>query len=149
MLWARTRADNPSGPERWEPVPRWGTVPGMAIAIRDKIIENSQGFLQPGEQVQAVIGGQTLSGWWGLLTSLFFFWNNFRAVLATDRRVIVLHCGKWRMGKPRSIVRELPRNTRIGPASGLWWKSESLGEKLYVHKRFHKDVALADAAINA
>jgi hypothetical protein len=43
-------------------------------------------------------------------------------------------------------VRELPRATRIGPASGLWWKCESLGEKLYVHKRFHKDVEAADAA---
>ena len=119
----------------------------MAIAIRDKITENSQQFLQPGEQVQAVIGGQTLSGWWGALTSLFFFWNNYRAVLATDRRILVLHCGKWRMGAPKSVVTELPRNTKIGPPSGLWWKCETLGDKLYVHKRFHKDVEAADAAI--
>ena len=118
----------------------------MAIAIREKIIENSQQFLRPGEQVQAVIGGQTLSGWWGALSSLVFFWNNYRAVLATDQRILVLHCGKMRMGKPQSVVRELPRATRIGPASGLWWKCETLGEKLYVHKRFHKDVEAADAA---
>lgn len=119
----------------------------MAIALRDKITENSAQFLQPGEQVQAVIGGQTLSGWWGALSSIVFFWNNYRAVLATDKRILVLHCGKWRMGKPQSIVRELPRNTKIGPATGFWWKSTTLGEKLYVHKRFHKDVAAADAAI--
>jgi hypothetical protein len=118
----------------------------MAIAIRDKIIENSQQFLNPGEQVQAVIGGQTLSGYWSLLSSLVFFWNNYRAVLATDQRIIVLHCGKMRMGKPKSLVRELPRATKIGPASGLWYKSESLGEKLYIHKRFHKDIETADRA---
>jgi len=22
----------------------------------------------------------------------------------------------------------------------LWWRTESLGERLYVHKRYHKDV---------
>jgi len=151
----------------------------VAIAIRDKIFENSRQFVAPGEQVQAVLGGQTLNNWLlialivGVMTPLFVvvnlfvnlgvilsglvggslaglvvsFWNDFRAVLVTDRRILVLACGKWGMGTPRSIVRELPRNIRIGPASGLWWKSESLGEKLYIHNRFHKDVAAADAAI--
>jgi hypothetical protein len=118
----------------------------MAIAIRDKIIENSQQFLQPGEQVQAVIGGQTLSGYWSLLSSIVFFWNNYRAVLATDKRILVLHCGKLRMGKPQSVVREVGRATKIGPPSGLWFKSESLGEKMYIHKRFHKDIEAADRA---
>jgi hypothetical protein len=118
----------------------------MAIAIRDKILENSQQFLQPGEQVQAVIGAQTLSGWWGALTALVFFWNNYRAIIATDRRIIVLHCGKARMGKPQSHVRDVARSTRIGPATGLWYKTDALGETLYIHKRFHKDIAAADAA---
>jgi hypothetical protein len=113
----------------------------MAIMIRDKIIENSQQFLQPGEQVQAVIGGQTLNGWIG---GIFMIFNNFRAVIATDKRILVLDCGKMRMGKPRSIVRELPRHTQIGPTKGLWWKCTSLGEKFYVHRRFHKDVEKAD-----
>ena len=116
----------------------------MAIAIRDKIIENSQQFLQQGEQVQAVIGGQTLSGYWSMLSSLVFFWNNYRAVIATDRRIIVLHCGKMRMGKPRSHVRDIARTTQIGPASGLWYKTSALGEKMYIHKRFHKDIEAAD-----
>jgi hypothetical protein len=39
---------------------------------------------------------------------------------------------------------ELPRNIRIGPPSGLWWRCESLGERLYIHKRFHKYVNAAD-----
>jgi hypothetical protein len=117
----------------------------MAIAIREKIVENSQQFLNPGEQIQAVIGAQTISGWWGALTSLMFFVNNYRAVLATDQRIIVLHCGKLRMGKPQSHVRDVARATRIGPPSGLWFKTEALGEKMYVHKRFHKDIETADS----
>jgi hypothetical protein len=119
----------------------------MAIALRKKILENSQQFLTPGEEVQAVIAGQTLSGWLGGLSALVYFWNNFRVVLVTDQRILVLDCGKLRLGKPKSVVRELPRATRIGTPSGLWWKCTTLGEKLYVHKRFHKDVVAADAAI--
>lgn len=119
----------------------------MAIAIRDKIVENSQQYLKPGEQVQAVIGGQTLSGWWGLLSNLVFFWNNYRAVIATDQRILVLHCGKLRMGKPKSLVREVARSTKIGPATGLWFKTEALGEKLFINKRFHKDIEAADRLV--
>jgi len=114
----------------------------MAIMIRDKIIENSQEFLRPGETVQAVAGGQTLNGWIG---GVFLFFNNFRAVIVTDQRILLLDCGKMRMGKPKSVIRELPRNTRIGPTKGLWWKCTSLGEKFYIHRRFHKDVETADS----
>jgi hypothetical protein len=121
----------------------------MAIKIRDKIIENSQKFLEPGETVEAVMVGQKISGWWGLLTYFWVFWNRFDAVIVTQKRILVLDCGKWTTGTPKSVLRELPRNTRIGPASGLWWKCTSLGEKLYIHKRFHKDVAAADAALPA
>ena len=117
----------------------------MAVMIRDKIIENSQQFLSPGEQIQAVAGGQTVSGWWGALSSLMYFWNHFRAVIVTDQRILVLDSGKIRMGKPKSVVRELPRHTQIGPAKGLWYKTSALGEKLYFHKRFHKDIATADS----
>jgi hypothetical protein len=45
----------------------------------------------------------------------------------------------------KEIVRELPRSVKIGPASGLWYKCDTLGERLYIHKRFHKDVAAADS----
>jgi hypothetical protein len=45
----------------------------------------------------------------------------------------------------KEILRELPRSTRIGAPSGLWWRNEALGEKLYIHKRYHKDVVEADA----
>jgi hypothetical protein len=121
--------------------------PVMAIMIRDKITENSQKFLHPGETVSAVMVGQRISGWWGALTYLWVFWNRYEAVVVTPQRILVLDCGKWTTGTPRSVLRELPRATRIGPAHGLWWKCTTLGEKMYIHKRFHKDVALADAML--
>lgn len=120
---------------------------GMATPLRHKIVNNSASYLRPGEQVQAVLAGQTITGWWALLTYLFFFWLRYRAVLVTDQRILVLDTGRWSMTKPKGVVAELPRNVIIGPASGLWWKCLTLGEKLYVHKRFHKDVLAADTAL--
>jgi hypothetical protein len=47
--------------------------------------------------------------------------------------------------KARGIVAELPRAARLGPATGLWYPIETGQEKLYVHRRFFKDIAAADA----
>lgn len=121
----------------------------MAIMIRDKITENTKQFLRPDEPVVAVMVGQRISGWWGALTYLWLFWNRYEAVVVTTQRILVLDCGKWTMGTPKQVLRELPRTTRIGPPSGLWWKCTSLGDKLYINKRFHKDVVLADAMLAA
>lgn len=120
----------------------------MALAIRDKIIENSQKFLQPGEQVQAVIPAQTASGWLATVPILSLIVNSYSPVLVTDRRILLLDSGKWSLGKPKSIKAEFARQIKLGPPSGLWWKCTALGDsKVYVHKRFHKDVVAADAAI--
>jgi hypothetical protein len=47
--------------------------------------------------------------------------------------------------REKTIVTSLPRTTQIGPPNGLWWKCTSLGQPLYIHKRFHKDVEKADS----
>ena len=118
----------------------------MAVAIREKIKEKAQGLLEPGEQIQAVIPAQTRNGWLGALGIIWLiFTNRYRPVVVTDRRIAITDSGKWAMAKPTTIVASLPRNTQIGPASGIWWKSTTLGQTLYVHKRFHKDVELADS----
>ena len=117
----------------------------MPIAIRDKIAANAQPHLAAGEQIQAVIPAQTFSGWWAVLSWLIVLLkSSYRAVVVTDRRILVFDTGKLTMGTPKQLLRELPRATRIGPASGLWYKTDALGEKLYVHKRFHRDIAAAD-----
>ncbi|WP_174524609.1 hypothetical protein [Nocardioides jensenii] len=115
--------------------------------IREKIVNNAAPYLRPGEQVQGAFCGQSISGWWFLLTYLMIFWLRYRVVIVTDQRILVLNTGVWSATKPKGVVAELPRNIIIGPAAGLWWKCETLGEKLFVHKRFHKDVLAADTLL--
>jgi hypothetical protein len=116
------------------------------VAIRDKIRANAAHVLREGETIQAVIPAQTTSQYFALISYwIILFTNAYRVIIVTDQRVLVCHSGRMVMTQVKDIVHELPRNTRIGPASGLWYKTEELGEKLYIAKRFHKDVAEADA----
>jgi hypothetical protein len=118
------------------------------MAIRDKIIQKAQPLLQPGEQIQAVIPAQTKSGWLGALGVLWLLLvNSYRPIVVTDRRILVTDSGRWSMGNPKSVVAEFPRQTRIGPVTGIWAKCTSLGDPLYINKRFHKDVAQADSQV--
>ena len=116
------------------------------MAIRDKMRANAQHLLQPGEEIQAVIGAQTKSQWFALISIwIIAFSNAYRVIVVTNRRIIVAKSGRMSMTPVKEIVREVPRSVKIGPASGLWYKCETLGEKLYIHKRYHKDVATADS----
>ncbi len=118
----------------------------MAVAIRERITQNVQHLLEPGEQIQAVIPSQTKSGWLGALGFIWLiFLNRFRPIVVTDRRIAITDSGRWAQGKPTTIVASIARSTQIGPPQGLWWKCQSLGQPLYIHKRFHKDVEQADA----
>ncbi|MGZ7008312.1 MAG: hypothetical protein ACXVLX_22170, partial [Ilumatobacteraceae bacterium] len=112
----------------------------------ERITQNAQHLLEPGEQIQAVIPPQTKSGWLGALGFIWLiFLNRFRPIVVTDRRIAITDSGRWAQGKPTTIVASLARSTQIGPPQGLWWKCQSLGQPLYIHKRFHKDVEQADA----
>ena len=120
------------------------------MAIRDKIVENAKPFLAPGEQVQAAFAAQTFSQYWFLLSWIIvLIKNSFRSVVVTDRRILLLNTGKWSATKAKSVLRELPRSTALGTPSGLWWRTDALGERLYVHKRFHKDVIAANELASA
>ena len=109
---------------------------------------NAAPFLQPGESIQAVFGAQTTSQYFALISYwIIIFSNAYRVVVVTDRRILVCKSGRVTMTPIKEVLRELPRNTKIGPASGLWYRTEALGERLYIGKRFHKDVAAADASL--
>ncbi len=120
------------------------------MAIRDTLRANAEHLLEPGETLQAVFPAQTTSQWFALVS----FWiiiakDAYRVVVVTDRRILVCMSGRFRVTPVKEVVRELPRTTRIGPASGLWYRCGSLGERLYINKRFHKDIDAADAALTA
>jgi hypothetical protein len=116
------------------------------VAIRDKIKSNAAHLLRPGEVLQAVIPAQTISQYFALITYwIIIFANAYRVIVVTDQRILLCRSGRFSMTRVGEVQREFPRGTMIGPAHGLWYKSESLGEQLYVNRRFHKDVAQADA----
>jgi hypothetical protein len=119
------------------------------MALRDKISGNFSSLLQPGETVQQVFVGQTKSGWWqtlGLL-GLLIARPKVRPVAVTDRRIIVAEGSIWAISKVNGMVSEHPRSTELGRPTGLWWRTDALGEPLFVPKRFHKDILAANAAI--
>lgn len=119
------------------------------MALREKLVERSQPHLEPGEQVRHVFWCQTgPSPYFFILTYLIIFWIKYRIVVVTDRAVVVLESKKLSAKPTGKVVARLPRNTRLGPVSGIWSAVEVTGEKLWVNKRFHKDIAAADAEID-
>ena len=115
------------------------------MAIRDQLRANAADHLAPGEAIQAVIPAQTRSQWFALLSYWIIILSNaYRVIVVTDRRILVCRSGRFRMTPVREVLRELPRSTRIGPPKGLWYRCDSLGEKLYINRRFHKDIREAD-----
>lgn len=121
------------------------------MAIQDRIAAAAAPFLEPGERAQTAFVAQTASTWWILLGFLpFLLLNQYRCVVVTDRRTLVLDSGRLASTKPKSVIRVLPRSTRIGPFTGaLWYVTGNLGETLRIHKRFQKDIEAADAAAGA
>lgn len=116
------------------------------MALRDQLRANAQVHIQPGESIQAVFCAQTVSQYFALFSWLIILIKDcYRVVVVTNQRAIVCKSGRMRMTPVNEIVWEGPRSTLIGPAHGLWYKTEVLGEKLYINKRFHKDIAEADS----
>ena len=119
------------------------------MAIRDQIAANAAPFLKPDEKVQAVFGAQTVSQYLSLISYWIIIMKNaYRVVVVTDQRILVCRSGRFRTTPVNEVLAELPRTTRIGEPQGLWWKCETLGPKLYVHRRYHKDVRAADESMN-
>jgi len=95
-----------------------------------------------------VIGAQTASQWLAALTGIFVFLglNRYRILAVTPTRILVLDAGKTSLKKARGVVVELPRSTRLGPATGMWHRIPAGSETLRVHRRFFKDIETADTA---
>lgn len=121
------------------------------MALRDKLAQRVQPHLEPGEQVQHAFMAQTgPHPFTILLLYVFALFMKYRIVAVTDRAVLEFKASMWRPAMPKELLRRLPRQTPLGaPLSGLWARTQLDGEKLYVNKRFHKDVAAADASLGA
>src|ERR1700677_1102847 len=112
------------------------------MSLRDAMRDSAVPFLEPGEPVQAVIGAQTASQYLAAITGVFVSLglNRYRILAVTPTRIVVLDAGKTNMKKARGVITELPRSTRLGPATGLWHQIPVGRETLRVHRRFFKDI---------
>ncbi|HEV2890106.1 MAG TPA: hypothetical protein VGX28_06985 [Frankiaceae bacterium] len=117
------------------------------MALRDKLTERVQPYLEPGEQVRWVfpaVGGP--SPWLMALAGslLYLILTKPKIVVITDRRILVLKGNKATQSKPKGVELSGP-HVALGPLKGMWAPIQ-LGNKLYVHRRFHKDVNEYDEA---
>jgi hypothetical protein len=120
----------------------------MTMAARDKFSKHVRPQLEEGEVLQAAFPAQGgLSPNVLVLTGyLLAFWLAKYVVIAvTDRRIAVFKAGPLATGKAKELLGSFPRETRLGPVSGLWGKIELGGTRYYVHRRFHADVRAVDA----
>jgi hypothetical protein len=104
------------------------------VAIRDKLRHGAQRYLQPGEQIQAVF-----------LAKRPDVGYNDRSVIATDRRILLFSLDF--RSRPKAVLAELRRTTRLGPCTGWLHPLAGFEVPLAVSRRFFTDVEEADRAV--
>jgi hypothetical protein len=119
------------------------------MQLRKDLVERATPFLPAGGKITQVFICQTAPNFGFFiityLTGLTMFWNRYRCVAVTRDAIYVLESSKSSGGaRPRTLVGTMPRHTRLGPVSGRWAQVDLLGERHWVHKRFHDAVAAAD-----
>ncbi len=116
---------------------------------RQDLAERSAPFLPEGSQIKQVFICQAAPNFAFFLltymTGLTIFWIKYRCVAITQDAIYVLESTKLSGGaKPKSLVGTLPRHTQLGPVTGRWATLNLLGERHWVHKRFHDVITAAD-----
>ena len=116
---------------------------------RQDLVESSAPFLPEGSEIKQVFVCQSAPNFAFFLltymTGLTIFWIKYRCVAITQDAIFVLESTKFSGGaNPQSLVGTLPRHTQLGPVSGRWATLNLLGERHWVHKRFHDVIAVAD-----
>jgi hypothetical protein len=124
-------------------------APSAPDTPRADLVERARPFLPLGSTIRQVFIGQTAPHFAYFivtyLSGLTMFWNRYRCIVVAEDAIYVLDCTKWSGGaKPRTMAGRLPRHTRLGPVSGRWSEVHLLGERHWVHKRFHGQIAAAD-----
>jgi len=124
------------------------STPNPPPEPRPDLVEAALPFLPAGSDIrQAFIGQTAPSFFYFVITYLtgFMSRNKYRCVVVTRDEITVLESTGWSGGaKPQEVVGRMPRHTRLGPVTGRWAEVDLLGERHWVHKRFHDQIAAAD-----
>jgi hypothetical protein len=118
------------------------------MALRDKLTRRAVPFMEPGEQIQAIFTAQSgASPCWAVISArIALLTSGYATVVVTDRAILVLRNGWFSGTRARSLLARLPRRSLDDPSGR--WATLHLGEARYwVHRRFHKDIRAANAAI--
>ena len=122
--------------------------PNPTLEPRPDLVEAALPFLPAGSDIrQAFIGQAAPSFLYFVITYLtgFMSRNKYRCVVVTGDAITVLESTRWSGGaRPQEMVGRMPRHTRLGPVTGRWAEVDLLGERHWVHKRFHDQIAAAD-----
>ena len=117
-------------------------------APRRDLVTHALPFLPEGSEIRQVFIAQAApSFFYFIITYLTgLMWRNaYRCVAVTPDAIFVLDATKWSGGaKPQALAGRMPRSTRLGPVSGRWAEVDLLGQRHWVHKRFHSQVNAAD-----
>lgn len=128
------------------------------MSVREELQRAAAPYLGQGETVQVIFTGQTASplaaaatmngGLIGGLIAGAAGGNRLRIFVVTTQRILVLDAPMprgltWTV-KQTSVVAELPRSTRLGPPSGLWYKIPVDGKRVRVHRRRFAQIREAD-----
>jgi hypothetical protein len=116
---------------------------------RKNLVQRSAPFLPAGSEIRQAFIYQTAPNFLFFivtyLTGLTVFWIKYRCVAVAEDAIHVLESSKLSGGgKPQRLLGTLPRHTQLGPVSGRWAQVTILGERGWVHQRFHDQVAAAD-----
>jgi hypothetical protein len=109
---------------------------------RKDLVAHSARFLPAGAEIQQVFIGQMAPNFGyfliAYLTGLTMFRIKYRCVAVTHDAIYVMESSKLSGGaKPQRLVGTMSRHTRLGPVSSRWGPVNILGERHWVHKRFH------------
>lgn len=120
------------------------------MAPRHDLVERSTPFLPAGSEIREAFICQAAPSFAYFIitymTGLTMFWIKYRCVVVTEDAIYVLDSTKRSGGaSPRALVGTLPRHTQLGPVSGRWAEIQLLGERHWVHKRFHDQITAADS----
>lgn len=116
------------------------------MAIRDKFAAAAAPYLDPGEEIHAVIGAAATDP----TDPAAMVVKNlkapaYRALIVTDRRILLFRSRRWAWTRFDALLAQFPRAIRFGEPDRLTWRTDVLGTPLWIQKRFHGDVRRADA----
>ncbi|GIF06970.1 hypothetical protein [Actinoplanes siamensis] len=118
-------------------------------STRADLARRSAPFLPAGGEIRQVFIYQTAPHFSvfvvNYLTGPALYWIKYRCVAVTQDAIYILESHRLSGGRnPQRLIGTLPRHTELGPVSGRWGQMNLLGERCWVHKRFHSQITAAD-----